>query len=95
MYGQPLRIDSSRDAPVTLAMPGCAMRQRRSRTGVCVVKIESRLGRLMVTVRTNSDVDHIRVDEIQQFAAADAAIEAVRVFLARFGQNADGTGSNT
>ena len=64
-------------------MVDCVQR-RLSRTGVCVVKVESQLGRLAVTVRSNADVEHVRVDEIQHFTDVETAGEAVRVFLARF-----------
>jgi hypothetical protein len=53
-----------------------------------VVKVQSQSGTLVVTVRTNADVEHVQLDKIGYFTDPELAVAAVRAFLWSFGPDA-------
>jgi hypothetical protein len=61
-----------------------AVRENPSRTGVCVVRIEAQAGSVLITLRTNTDIEQISTERVVVVADIDAAIQAVRTFLAGF-----------
>ena len=60
------------------------MRNDRSRTGVCVIRVESQRRGVLVTVRTNADVAQLSAEHVMVVANIEAAVEAVRDFLVGF-----------
>jgi hypothetical protein len=60
------------------------MRNDRSRTGVCVIRVERQRRGVLVTVRTNADVAQLSAEHVMVVADIEAAVEAVRAFLVGF-----------
>jgi len=54
------------------------------RTGVCVIRVETRDGRLLVTLRTNPDIEHVSTEQIHHLVEVESTLIAVRQFLAAF-----------
>ena len=63
-----------------------AMRNDHSRTGVCVVRVESQRSGVLITVRTNADVVQLSAERVIVVADVEAAVEAVRAFLVAFAE---------
>jgi hypothetical protein len=55
-----------------------------SRTGVCVVRIETQRSGILITLRTNADVAQLSAERVIVVAEVEAAVEAVRKFLVAF-----------
>jgi hypothetical protein len=60
------------------------MRENPSRTGVCVVRIEAQASSVLITLRTNTDIEQISTERVVVVADIEAATQVVREFLAGF-----------
>jgi|tagenome__1003787_1003787.scaffolds.fasta_scaffold19902991_2 hypothetical protein len=65
-------------------MRPAAMPPGMPRTGVCLVRIEIQQRGLLITLRTNDDIEQISTERVQIVADVDAAVDAVRGFLNAF-----------
>ena len=70
------------------------MRANPGRTGVCLVRIESQRSGVLITLRTNPDIDQISTERVVVMADIGAATEAVRSFLIAFTRAAQGEGTS-
>lgn len=61
-----------------------AMPSKTTRTGVCLVRIQSQHGGVLITLRTNDDIEQVSTERVQVVADIDAAVVAVRAFLLTF-----------
>jgi hypothetical protein len=61
-----------------------AMSPRAPRTGVCLVRIEIQQRGLLITLRTNDDIEQVSTERVQVVADIDSAVDAVRAFLEAF-----------
>lgn len=59
-------------------------RLRSSRTGVCVVRIEAQGGGVLITLRTNADIEQVSTERVLIVTEVDAAVQVVRDFLTAF-----------
>jgi hypothetical protein len=61
---------------------------KQSECGLCIVTVERQLHHLMITVRTNQNLDHhlftARPEDVERFADPGAALEATAAFLRKF-----------
>ena len=57
------------------------------RAAVCVVRAERQDTGLLITLVINADIDQISRQRVLHFADIDAALNAVRGFLVRFGDS--------
>jgi hypothetical protein len=69
---------------VTRDSPESGVRDDPSRTGVCVVRIEAQAGGVLITLRTNTDIEQVSTERVVVVADIDAATRVVREFLAGF-----------
>jgi hypothetical protein len=72
------------DGTVTADHETLIMRYHISRTGVCIVRIESERDRVLITVRTNADIAQLSAERVIVVTDVEAAANEVREFLALF-----------
>jgi hypothetical protein len=60
------------------------VRYQPSRTGVCVVRIETQPSGVLITLRENPDIEQVSTERAIVVTDVDAAVEAVRDFLRSF-----------
>jgi hypothetical protein len=58
--------------------------RRRSRTGLCVLRIEATDSRFLVTVRTRADSEQGSREQVHRTAEIEAAVQVLRDFLVEF-----------
>jgi hypothetical protein len=69
---------------VTVAGHNDAVRQDASRAGVCVVRIETQGSGVLITLRTNHDIEQVSTERVCTVADVGAAVQVVRKFLTTF-----------
>jgi len=60
------------------------VRANRPRVGVCVIRVETQGDRLLITIRTNPDIERQSCEKVQIVPDESALIEIIRSFLAKF-----------
>jgi hypothetical protein len=53
-------------------------------TGVCLIRVEIRDGGLLVTVRTNPDIERVELEEVRHMADVESVVGVVRDFISTF-----------
>jgi hypothetical protein len=53
-------------------------------TGVCLIRVEIRDDGLLVTVRTNPDIEQVELEEVRHMADAESVVRVVRDFISAF-----------
>jgi hypothetical protein len=79
--------------PVTSRL--VAMPSKTTRTGVCLVRIQTQQRGVLITLRTNDDVEQVSTERVQVVTDIDAAVAAVRAFLLTFTAGSVGGGPGT
>jgi hypothetical protein len=59
------------------------------RTGVCVVRIQAQ-GDVLITVRTNADIEQVSTERVVTLADIETAVQTVRRFLTAFAEASKG-----
>jgi hypothetical protein len=72
------------NAAVTHRAGSCGVQSTSPRVGVCVVRVETRTGAPLVTLRMNSDIEGWSIEEVRSATDLDVAIAAIRYFLVDF-----------
>jgi hypothetical protein len=60
------------------------MRKNALRAGICVVRIETQGSGVLITLRTNNDIEQISTERVYTVADTGAAVQIVREFLTTF-----------
>jgi hypothetical protein len=60
------------------------MRHGSSQTGICVVRVEAQGQELLITIRTNLDIEHLSGEHVQTVADMQTAVRVVSDFLTGF-----------
>jgi len=69
---------------VTVGLQNRAVPYEPSRTGVCLVRIEAQDSGVLITLRTNADVQQVSTEQILVVADVEVAVQVVREFLIGF-----------
>jgi hypothetical protein len=60
------------------------MHHGRSRTGLCILRIETQAKGVLITLRTNPDIEQVSGEKVSSVADVEAAVQSVREFLLAF-----------
>lgn len=66
------------------------MGEKAWRTGVCLVRIEAQGRGVLITLRTNDDIDQVSTERVRTVADVGAAVQMVREFLTTFARRSQG-----
>lgn len=69
---------------MTAAGDNVLVRENPSRAGVCVVRIEEQGRGVLITLRTNADIEQLSTERVQTVADVGAAVLVVEEFLTAF-----------
>jgi predicted alpha-1,6-mannanase (GH76 family) len=69
---------------VTVGLENGAVPYEPSRTGICLVRIEAQDSGVLITLRTNADVEQVSTEQVLVVADINAAVQVVREFLTEF-----------
>jgi hypothetical protein len=70
------------------------MQKNASRAGVCVVRIETQGSGVLITLRTNNDIEQVSTERVCTVADVGAAVQMVREFLTSFARRSRAEGTN-
>ena len=66
------------------------MGEKAWRAGVCVVRIETQGRGVLITLRTNDDIDQVSTERVRTVTDVGAAVEMLREFLISFARRSQG-----